>query len=730
MAEQMTKDAIKKLDTKLECSICLDTFKQPKLLPCYHVFCKSPCLEKLVTKDGRSLTCPTCRHIVPLSERGVAGLQSDFHIDHLFEIRDAFDKAGNTNCENCEDGKATGYCCDCKNLVCDDCQGIHSKLKLTKSHKIVSLEKFEGTIPVSEKTASYCPKHPTKTLSLVCEACSVLICTHCAQGDHQGHNYELISDVFPHHKKDILLALEPLQQKIENAQTILLSIDSAVKKIQDQRATLEANIYKEIDEQHQLLDQRRTELVGELEMMTQQKLKRLAAQRDQVELSKANIVGCLEDTGSVLETGPEGELLTKKNALLQRIEEAVTNYLPEVISDTRADIELVTDGKNECQQNCREFLEIRKGGPVSFKNCHISGGVKNVVYVVAGEEQTIVFQAKNEQNELFEGRLKLGANVIHQNEPVNKPEIIKQRNGQYRIIYRPMKRGKHMLHITVNGHQFQDKPFSILVLPSSKQVQVVKKLDRVRGVAINSTGEMVVVNKNGTQISVLKPTGEKIRTFATQGTENGQLSNAYGVTVDKHDNIYVSDYGNSRIQKFNRGGQFVKAVGNKGHKALEFQLAVGICYNHVDNNLYVADQDNHRIQVLSTELEFVRALGTVGKHYGQFRQPIGCAFDSANNLYVTEWYNGRVQVLTRDGQFLSTFNDKTLYHPLSIAIDSNDTVFVSEQDKKHVSIFNTQGEYITAINMEERFENIYGLMTDQNDRLIVSDQNYGYLKVY
>ncbi len=377
MAEQMTKDAIKKLDTKLECSICFDSFKQPKLLPCYHVFCKSPCLEKLVTKDGRSLTCPTCRHIVPLSERGVDGLQSDFHIDHLFEIRDAFDKAGNTNnCENCEDGKATGYCCDCKNLVCDDCKGIHSKLKLTKSHKIISLEKFEGTIPVSEKTPSYCPKHPTKTLSLVCEACSVLICTHCARSDHQGHNhqghnYELISDVLPHHKKDILLALEPLKQKIENAHKTLQSIDTAVNEIRNQRATLEANIHREIDEQQQLLDQRRTKLVGELEMMTQQKLKSLATQRDQVEMSKANIVGCLEDTSSVLETGPEGEVLTKKETLLRRIEEAVTDCLPEVIVEIRADIELVTDGKDECQQNCREFLEIRKGGPVSLQNSRI-----------------------------------------------------------------------------------------------------------------------------------------------------------------------------------------------------------------------------------------------------------------------------------------------------------------------------------------------------------------------
>ena len=180
----------------------------------------------------------------------------------------------------------------------------------------------------------------------------------------------------------------------------------------------------------------------------------------------------------------------------------------------------------------------------------------------------------------------------------------------------------------------------------------------------------------------------------------------------------------------------MKAVGNKGHKALEFQLAVDICYNHVDNNLYVVDQSNHRIQVLSTELEFVRAFGTQGAQNGQFANPICCAFDSANNLYVTDHGNNRVQVFTTEGQFLSTFsnkaNDKTLYHPLSIAIDSNDTVFVSEEGKgkKYVNIFNTQREYITAIDMEEQFEHTYGLVTNQNDHLIVSDRSYGYLKVY
>ena len=136
MAERVTtKDALKKLDAQLECSICFDTFKQPKLLPCFHVFCKSPCLEKLVAKDGHSLTCPTCRHIVPLSEKGVAGLQSDFHIDRLFEIRDAFNKAAEpteTQCGSCEDGKATGYCRDCSEFVCDECQAVHKRVKVFK----------------------------------------------------------------------------------------------------------------------------------------------------------------------------------------------------------------------------------------------------------------------------------------------------------------------------------------------------------------------------------------------------------------------------------------------------------------------------------------------------------------------------------------------------------------------------------------------------------------------
>ena len=51
-------------DKDMTCSICLDVlkeFKEPKELPCGHIYCKS-CLEGLIQhSNGAQLTCPTCR---------------------------------------------------------------------------------------------------------------------------------------------------------------------------------------------------------------------------------------------------------------------------------------------------------------------------------------------------------------------------------------------------------------------------------------------------------------------------------------------------------------------------------------------------------------------------------------------------------------------------------------------------------------------------------------------
>ena len=58
------------LDKFLECPICLEQIKQPKMLPCQHSFCMKPCLENMMkelmppsVKKKFLVTCPICRDI-------------------------------------------------------------------------------------------------------------------------------------------------------------------------------------------------------------------------------------------------------------------------------------------------------------------------------------------------------------------------------------------------------------------------------------------------------------------------------------------------------------------------------------------------------------------------------------------------------------------------------------------------------------------------------------------
>ena len=135
-------------------------------------------------------------------------------------------------------------------------------------------------------------------------------------------------------------------------------------------------------------------------------------------------------------------------------------------------------------------------------------------------------------------------------------------------------------------------------------------MNKPRGTVFNSKGQLVVVE--GATVSVLTPAGEKIRTF-------GHLNGAYGVTVDKDDNIYVVENGNGHVNKFTSDGEFAAAVGSRGSGNLQFSYPYGICYNKRDNNLYMPDNGNHRIQVLSTELKFVRCFGIPGNGNGQLQ---------------------------------------------------------------------------------------------------------------
>ena len=83
--------------------------------------------------------------------------------------------------------------------------------------------------------------------------------------------------------------------------------------------------------------------------------------------------------------------------------------------------------------------------------------------------------------------------------------------------------------------------------------------------------------------------------WGTSGSGNGQFSGPTGVAVDGSGKVYVMDYSNNRVQKFDSSGTYLTKWGNYGSGDGQFQYAIGLAVDG-GGTVYVADDSNQRIQ--------------------------------------------------------------------------------------------------------------------------------------
>ena len=735
MAEphKATEEALTKVAAHLECGICLDQYNDPKLLSCFHVFCKQ-CLERLVLQEEGQpiLRCPNCRRATTLPPQGVSGLQSDFHAHHLFEIQDVLFKAKEPKCEKCKlKSTATGFCRECGKFVCDKCTEIHQSWEEYTNHQIVAIQDVQAdaaNLISPKKKVLYCPKHKDNVLKVYCETCNELICTDCTIQLHQGHHCDVISDTFPKHKQEIINQLEPVKHHLATVNQALHIFDARSREIQDQKAAVQEEIHMKIDQLHQVLEQRRTELIGQLDQLTQHKLKTLAAQRDQVELLHTQLTSCLEYMDGSLKTGTQAEILEMKAPLLKQINQITANFNPDTLApEEEAKILLVAD--NDLHHACEKFAEVVAQTACPDKCYSTGNGLKSAT---VGETVTVTVHTVDQHGKETPEPVKaLAAELVRSRDA--KCQVRRVGGSKYELQYQPATRGEHQLHIRINGKNIKGSPYTVAVIPSpdslGKAVRSIGNLQRPWGIATNSRGHIVVAEHNGHCVSVFTPGGRKIRSFGSKGTSHGQFHYPRGVAVHK-DDIIVVDHGNHRIQKFNSEGKFLMAVGTSGSGPRQFKHPTGASICNTNDKVYIADSSNNRIQILNMDFTSSSSFGTKGSGDGQFSYPIDIAFDSTGNLYVADWDNHRIQVFTPEGEFLRMFggqggDDGQLYYPQSLTIVRNDTLYVADGNNNRISMFTTQGQFLGSFGskgMGDR-ELCYptGVAIDEFSYLLVSD---------
>ena len=306
-----------------------------------------------------------------LPPTSVSGLQTAFYLNHLFEVRDALEKVKEpqkTQCEKCKMGVVTSFCRNCGQFICATCTTIHSAWEELQSHEVLSLERLKGDVVQlvpPKKMAAYCSKHKGKELELYCNTCGELICHNCTVQLHHGHKHEVVSDTFQKHKEQISASLKPIKQHLEAANKALGELDTQCQQITDQRKALKENIQKTIQQLQEALEVRKTELIGQLDQITQKKLKTLATQRDQIELVQSQLKSCLNFVKESLRTGNPGEILAMKKPVVKQVEILTVEFKAEVlVPQERADIKF-SASTPEFTQTCKQFGYINSR-PVSL----------------------------------------------------------------------------------------------------------------------------------------------------------------------------------------------------------------------------------------------------------------------------------------------------------------------------------------------------------------------------
>ena len=173
--------------------------------------------------------------------------------------------------------------------------------------------------------------------------------------------------------------------------------------------------------------------------------------------------------------------------------------------------------------------------------------------------------------------------------------------------------------------------------------------------------------------------------WGTFGSAAGQFNFAHHLAVSPASgDVYVGDFLNNRVQRFDRDGVFLGAWQRQGADG----IAIGS-----DGSVYVVGDDHvTKHDAIGTLLT---SWGGSGTTPGLFQFPIDAAVDAQGFVYVADYMNHRVQKFSDSGAFV------TLWHtsdtgPVSVSIAPGGEVYTSDPGAKLIQAWSASGEFIRA----------------------------------
>eukprot|EP00058_Branchiostoma_floridae_P012961 XP_002598449.1 hypothetical protein BRAFLDRAFT_83265 [Branchiostoma floridae] len=652
----------------LTCPVCMLHFRDARILPCLHTFCKQ-CLQEWASKQD-PLECPTCRTQVSLPDQGVDGLKTNFYVNNLLDFAAVKKRAEpGVPCQVCE-GNVEGpksWCADCATLMCESCAAVHRKLPATKDHEVTAEEILKAERGVSKfQRKRHCDKHKNHELVFYCESCNALVCTACTVVDHRpgkDHNPVEITSVAQMRKQTLEGLLKQIDPRIREIEASIKEVDRKMSKISPSKdaATNQTKAY--FRQLVDMLQKREQEILSQIDEQCRVDSKGLQTKKEATEFELA-------------------ELTSAQTFCQQAVEHGSDVHVVEVGKQVQSRVETLLAKQMDLKSNWSEFHFVENTSLFEFeKEVKHFGGLETNVDIskckIAVMPAVRGFRCVTELTTMTKEGCPCVTNSKAVTADMKDPsgndvmtQLQMKIGGVWEISYTPKVTGKHRLEVKVNSQQVIGRPFEVQVqsedtpvLSFGREGIGVGDLDGPAGVAVDLDGNIAVVDQGNYRVQIFDPeNGQPLKSFPVDG------ENPYGIDVDSHGRFLVTSFGEDcGIRRYSKEGELLKTI---KPDCVEGPAEVTVLK---DGRMVVTDGEQAFCLLLQPDGSLIREIGK-----GHLLDPRFIAVDESRDvMFVTDDSIHKIFTFDLAGNLMFSFgkegeNDGELQNPEGITLDPTD----------------------------------------------------------
>ena len=279
--------------------------------------------------------------------------------------------------------------------------------------------------------------------------------------------------------------------------------------------------------------------------------------------------------------------------------------------------------------------------------------------------------------------------------------VNEKEDGNLEVKFTPIVPGAYSIEVKINGNKLPTCPFTVkereLVVVGNLDLKLFQgeELKGIFGIAVNKEGNMAVTDNYGHCVYVFDKEGNCLRKIGDKGANSGQFQYPHGVSFLNDNEILIADYGNHRIQQLNiKTGTVVKTFGKRGAGKGELEKPMDVCLDD-EGRIVVAEFNNNRIQMISKEGETRSIFGDSGLE--KLNHPAGC-IPFKNMIFVSGRGNHCVKAFDKSGTFLYKFGkqgneDGQFNSPFLMHVDSSNNLLVCDYGNDRVQQFSLDGRF-------------------------------------